>query len=72
MKLQMEQAANPSSANMVCKFCTFVFYSDSSGTLYRCGIDYYLQPPVARKQGRMDSYPEVSEAMSCEKWKLKI
>lgn len=54
-----------------CKSCGYVFSSDSSPTQYRCGIDYYHQPPLVRKQERMDAYPEVVSQHSCTSWKTK-
>jgi hypothetical protein len=51
-----------------CQSCAHVLKSDSSETLLRCGLGYYLQPPLTRKQGRMDSYPVVDASERCGRW----
>ncbi|MEN9619330.1 MAG: hypothetical protein RL406_1567, partial [Pseudomonadota bacterium] len=35
----------------------------------RCGLGYYIQPPLTRKQGRMDSYPVVEANERCGRWR---
>ena len=52
-----------------CKSCAHVLKSDSSQTQRRCGLGYYLQPPLTRKQGRMDSYPMVDADERCNQWR---
>jgi hypothetical protein len=52
-----------------CKSCAHVLNSDSSETQLRCGLGYYLQPPLTRKQGRMDSYPVVEAHERCGRWR---
>ena len=32
-----------------CKSCAHVLNSDSSETHLRCGLGYYIQPPLTRK-----------------------
>jgi len=54
-----------------CKSCGYVLLSDSSQTQYRCGVHYYQQAPLVRKQKRMDFYPEVISAHLCAIWKSK-
>ena len=51
-----------------CKSCAHVLNSDSSETQLRCGLGYYIQPPLTRKQGRMDSYPVVEAHERCGRW----
>ncbi len=35
----------------------------------RYGLGYYLQLPLTRKQGRMDSYPVVEAQERCMRWR---
>ncbi len=49
--------------------CAHVLNSDSSETQLRCGLGYYIQPPLTRKQGRMDSYPVVEAHERCGRWR---
>jgi hypothetical protein len=42
--------------------------SDSSSTTLRCGYTYFAQPPLERKQMRMDHYPETQPDMHCQNW----
>lgn len=55
-----------------CQRCAHVFSSDSSETHLRCGLGYYLQPPLMRKQGRMDSYPVVDAQERCSRWRESL
>lgn len=55
-------------AKKSCSNCAFVMPTDSSSTEFRCGYSYYKQPAVARKQERMDTYPEVAHDANCGHW----
>lgn len=52
-----------------CKSCAHVLNSDSSETYLRCGLGYYIQPPLVRKQSRMDNYPVVQPHARCARWR---
>ncbi|WP_310627285.1 hypothetical protein [Limnohabitans sp.] len=55
-----------------CTSCAHVLKSDSSQTQLRCGLGYYLQPPLKRKQGRMDNYPVVEADERCSQWRDRL
>ena len=51
-----------------CQTCTYVMPSESSTTGLRCGHQYFLATPIARKFQRMDNFPVVKESNACEAW----
>ena len=71
--IEEESAMSPMTLERIavqcCKSCACVLNSDSSETLLRCGLGYYVQPPLTRKQGRMDSYPVVEAHERCGRWR---
>jgi len=58
-----------SSDNKMCLNCSYVLFSDSSRSGYRCGREYFLIPPLERRVVRMDSYYEVTPDDRCTEWK---
>jgi len=66
--LKMPLTTKVSSVKKSCASCAFVMHTHSSTTELRCGYSYYKQPPVTRKQERMDTYPEVAQDASCGHW----
>jgi hypothetical protein len=49
-----------------CQSCSNVFMSDSSATGYRCGENYFKQPPAERKMSRMETYQQVEVNHCCD------
>jgi hypothetical protein len=51
-----------------CQTCTFLLVSESSETQFRCGIDYFSQPPPMRQAQKMSNYRPVHLSDSCGQW----
>jgi hypothetical protein len=64
MPLSVQNKTSPQH----CVNCANVMNSDSSSTSLRCGYAYFAQPPLERKQMRMDHYPETQPDMHCQNW----
>jgi len=56
-------------SNRNCLNCSYLLYSDTAASGYRCGMTYFMLPPLERRVGRMDSYPEIQSTDNCESWK---
>ena len=51
-----------------CQTCTFLLASESSETQFRCGIEYFSQPPSIRQAQKMRNYRPVQPSDSCGQW----
>jgi len=54
-----------------CLNCSYLLFSDSSSSGYRCGKTYFSIAPIERRVGRMDMYPEVEPIDNCGEWKAQ-
>ena len=52
----------------VCQTCAFLLASESSETQFRCGVDYYRQPPALRHAQKMSNYRPVQPSDGCDQW----
>lgn len=55
-------------SKVVCQNCSNLMVSETSDTQFRCGYEYFKQPPVNRQAKKMSAYPEVKPSDSCERW----
>jgi hypothetical protein len=51
-----------------CQTCAFLLASESSETQFRCGIEYFSQPPSMRQAQKMNNYRPVQPSDSCGQW----
>jgi hypothetical protein len=42
--------------------------SESSETQFRCGFDYFKQPPAQRHAQKMSNYKPVQPSDGCDQW----